>query len=148
MTSTRVVRLFLIVLLVTSGALILANRNGGGVLPAGASTAAAQDLEAEGFERILRQRDNGTFSKAGWNHYGPGYFELDARTGVLSSSGGMGLFWYAAQQYGDFVLDLEFMAEVAQKTPHSVRHSANSIISLHRDLHGQVALCSGIDHTQ
>ncbi|HJO29100.1 MAG TPA: DUF1080 domain-containing protein [Acidobacteriota bacterium] len=72
----------------------------------------AQNLEAEGFERILKQNRNGTFSKAGWNHYGPGYFELDRNTGVLSSSGGMGLFWYAAEEFANFVLDLEFMTEV------------------------------------
>ena len=71
-----------------------------------------QNLEAEGFERILRQRRNGTFSKAGWNHYGPGYFELDEETGILSSSGGMGLFWYAVEEFGDFILDLEFKTEV------------------------------------
>ncbi len=72
-----------------------------------------QSPEEEGFERILQQRRNGTFTKAGWNHYGPGYFELDPSTGVLASSGGMGLMWYAAAQYGDFILDLEFMTEVA-----------------------------------
>lgn len=77
-----------------------------------APAAHIEDLEAEGFERILRQRRNGTFTKAGWNHYGPGYFELDERTGVLASRGGMGLMWYAAQEYGDFALDLEFMTEV------------------------------------
>jgi hypothetical protein len=71
-----------------------------------------QNLEAEGFKRILRQGRNGTFSKAGWNHYGPGYFELDENTGILSSYGGMGLLWYAAEEFGDFVLDLEFMIEV------------------------------------
>jgi hypothetical protein len=74
--------------------------------------ATAQELEAQGYERILRQRRNGTFSKAGWNHYGPGYFELDEETGVLASHGGMGLFWYAVEEYGDFVLELDFMTEV------------------------------------
>jgi len=77
-----------------------------------AVTGTQQSLEDQGYERILRQRRNGRFSKAGWNHYGPGYFELDEETGVLASSGGMGLFWYSAQEYGDFVLDLEFMTEV------------------------------------
>jgi hypothetical protein len=72
----------------------------------------SQSLEDEGFERILRQRDNGRFNKSGWNHYGPGYFELDTQTGVLASRGGMGLMWYAAEEYGDFILDLEFMTEV------------------------------------
>jgi hypothetical protein len=60
-----------------------------------------------GFERILRL-ENGRYTKHGWNHYGPGYFDLDPTTGVLTTHGGMGLFWYAAQEYGDFVLELEF----------------------------------------
>jgi hypothetical protein len=61
----------------------------------------------DGFEQILKQHD-GRYSKHGWNHYGPGYFDLDPESGVLTSHGGMGLFWYAVKQYGDFVLDLEF----------------------------------------
>jgi hypothetical protein len=65
----------------------------------------AQDRE--GFEQILVE-SNGRYSKHGWNQYGPGYFDLDPETGVLTSHGGMGLFWYAAKEYGDFVLDLEF----------------------------------------
>lgn len=69
------------------------------------------ELEGQGYERILRQR-RGRFSKAGWNHYGPGYFELDAETGVLASSGGMGLLWYAAEEYADFVVELDYMTEV------------------------------------
>jgi hypothetical protein len=60
-----------------------------------------------GYEQILKSQ-NGRFTKHGWNHYGPGYFELDPETGVLTSHGGMGLFWYAAKEYGDFVLELEF----------------------------------------
>jgi len=60
-----------------------------------------------GFERILRLQ-NGRYSKHGWNHYGPGHFTLDRETGVLTAHGGMGLFWYAAEPYGDFVLELEF----------------------------------------
>ncbi len=60
-----------------------------------------------GYEQILRCDDNG-FNKHGWNHYGPGYFELDKTTGVITSSGGMGLFWYSAKKYGNFILDLEF----------------------------------------
>lgn len=61
-----------------------------------------------GYEQILGQ-SNGRYSKHGWNHYGPGYFVLDPQTGVLESHGGMGLLWYSAKQYGDFVLELEFM---------------------------------------
>ncbi len=63
-----------------------------------------------GYEQILGQR-NGRFHKHGWNHYGPGYFILNERTGVLKSQGGMGLLWYGARKYGDFVLDLEFRCE-------------------------------------
>ena len=61
------------------------------------------------FEQILKSHD-GVYTKAGWNHYGPGYFELDPETGILKSHGGMGLFWYSVLEYGDFVLELEFMA--------------------------------------
>jgi hypothetical protein len=59
------------------------------------------------FEQLLQPQD-GEYSKHGWNHYGPGYFALDPTTGVLTSHGGMGLFWYAAKEYGDFVLELEY----------------------------------------
>jgi len=55
----------------------------------------------------------GRYTKAGWNHYGPGYFELDRETGVLTSHGGMGLFWYSVQEYSDFELELEFMCSAA-----------------------------------
>jgi hypothetical protein len=61
-----------------------------------------------GYEQILKSHD-GRYSKHGWNHYGPGFFELDSETGVLKSHGGMGLFWYAAKEYGDFILEIEFM---------------------------------------
>jgi sugar phosphate isomerase/epimerase len=60
-----------------------------------------------GYEEILGQW-NGYYHKHGWNHYGPGYFELDEKTGVLTSSGGMGLMWYSAKMYDDFVLDIEY----------------------------------------
>lgn len=60
-----------------------------------------------GFEEILGYYGDG-YDKHGWNHYGPGYFELDEKSGVLTSNGGMGLFWYSAKKYGDFILDLEF----------------------------------------
>jgi len=61
----------------------------------------------EGFEQLLKSWD-GRYHKGGWNHYGPGYFELDAETGVLTSHGGMGLFWYSVKEYSDFVLELDF----------------------------------------
>jgi hypothetical protein len=79
-----------------------------GVMPMSANCVAQEGGGAPpGFERILRL-DNGRYSKHGWNHYGPGYFDLDPETGVLTAHGGMGLLWYAAREYGDFVLELEF----------------------------------------
>ncbi len=61
----------------------------------------------KGYEEILA-RSNGRYSKHGWNHYGPGYFILDEKTGILKSQGGMGLFWYARKAYKDFILELDF----------------------------------------
>ncbi len=51
------------------------------------------------------------YTKHGWNQYGPGYFVLDKENGVISSNGGMGLFWYSAKKFGDFTLDLEYKCE-------------------------------------
>jgi hypothetical protein len=75
----------------------------------GVPACAAQEAPAvkPGFEQILKQ-SNGRYEKHGWNHYGPGYFDLDPETGILTSHGGMGLFWYAVKEYGDFVLELEY----------------------------------------
>jgi len=61
----------------------------------------------EEYEEILK-RNNDRYSKHGWNHYGPGYFELDEKTGILKGQGGMGLFWYSVKKYKDFILDLEY----------------------------------------
>jgi hypothetical protein len=72
-----------------------------------ASSQGMSGQDREGYEQILKSGD-GRYTKHGWNHYGPGYFELDAETGVLTSHGGMGLFWYSAKEYEDFVLELEF----------------------------------------
>ncbi|MFC2158952.1 TIM barrel protein, partial [Acidobacteriota bacterium] len=49
-----------------------------------------------------------SYNKHGWNHYGPGFFELNADTGVLKGNGGMGLFWYSVKKYKDFILELDF----------------------------------------
>jgi sugar phosphate isomerase/epimerase len=62
----------------------------------------------EGYEELLK-RAGFLYEKHGWNHYGPGYFELDGRTGVLKSQGGMGLLWYSAKKFRDFVLELDYM---------------------------------------
>ncbi|MDH3497523.1 MAG: DUF1080 domain-containing protein [Gemmatimonadota bacterium] len=76
------------------------------VAPGTASCQRTVELKP-GYEQILRQV-NGRYTKHGWNHYGPGYFDLDPETGVLTARGGMGLFWHAGKAYGDFVLELEF----------------------------------------
>lgn len=64
----------------------------------------AQD---DGFVSLLPMAD-GAYSNEGWQHFGPGGFDFDPATGELQSHGGMGLHWYAAQMYSDFVLELEF----------------------------------------
>jgi hypothetical protein len=61
----------------------------------------------EDFKEILSWRD-GKCSKHGWNHYGPGNFILDEKTGILKSQGSMGLLWYSRKIFDDFVLELEF----------------------------------------
>ena len=61
----------------------------------------------EDYKQILKS-SNGKFNKHGWNHYGPGYFIIDEKTGVLKSQGGMGLFWFSEKKYKDFTLLLDF----------------------------------------
>lgn len=63
-----------------------------------------------GYERILRC-DGGLYNKHGWNHYGPGYFVLDQKTGVLTGQGGMGLFWFSEKKYGNFILELDYRCD-------------------------------------
>lgn len=70
----------------------------------------------EGYEQLLG-RSAGRYDKHGWNHYGPGYFELDEATGVLKSQGGMGLLWYSRKMFKDFILELDF--KCAQKNTNS-----------------------------
>ena len=55
----------------------------------------------EGYEQIFKKE------KHGWNHYGPGYFEVDSK-GILKGQGGMGLLWYSAKKYRDFILECDF----------------------------------------
>jgi sugar phosphate isomerase/epimerase len=62
------------------------------------------------YDQILSW-SRGRYSKRGWNHYGPGYFVLDEREGVLKSQGGMGLFWYSVRKFKDFILELDFRCE-------------------------------------
>jgi len=70
----------------------------------------------EDYEQLL-SRDRGVYEKHGWNHYGPGYFELDSKTGILKSQGGMGLLWYSRKKFKDFILELDF--KCAQKDTNS-----------------------------
>lgn len=46
----------------------------------------------------LLPRSRGRYSKHGWNHYGPGYFELDEKTGILKSQGGDGTLLVQRQE--------------------------------------------------
>lgn len=67
----------------------------------------------EGLEQILATKD-GKYVTDGWKHQGPGDFELDPATGVLTSHGGMGLFWYSKREFSDFVLELDFKCTDAE----------------------------------
>jgi hypothetical protein len=67
-------------------------------------------------QRLLVMKDN-RYVLDGWQHQGPGGFTLDEKAGVLKSHGGMGLLYYAAKQYGDFTLELDFRC--ADKTTNS-----------------------------
>lgn len=60
----------------------------------------------DGYTQILR-KSGGRYEKHGWNHYGPGYFEIDPKTGVLKGQGGMGLLWFG-KAYKDFILECDF----------------------------------------
>ena len=48
-------------------------------------------------------------STDGWKMAGPGEFVLE--DGTLKATGGMGLLWYAGEEFEDFALQLEFMVE-------------------------------------
>lgn len=80
--------------------------------PASAKTPAPPAApQEEGYTYLLAKGDNGLYNKGGWNHYGPGYFELDRQAGVLTAHEGMGLFWYSAKMYKDFVLEMDFLCD-------------------------------------
>ncbi|MFK5956654.1 MAG: DUF1080 domain-containing protein, partial [Planctomycetota bacterium] len=44
---------------------------------------------------------------SGWRMCGPGEFVVEG--GVLKTTGGMGMLWYAAEDFEDFDLELEWM---------------------------------------
>jgi sugar phosphate isomerase/epimerase len=50
----------------------------------------------------------GGFNLHGWNHYGPGCFLIDSKTGVLTGQDGMGLLWFSEKKFRDFVLELDY----------------------------------------
>ena len=66
--------------------------------------------------RVRQERDlfpglrsaSSSRDKHGWNHYGPGLFRSRRRKGVLKGQGGMGLLWYSAKKYKDFILECDF----------------------------------------
>jgi sugar phosphate isomerase/epimerase len=59
----------------------------------------------------LLSRSGGKYGLHGWNHYGPGYFTLDEKTGELTGYGGMGLLWYSARKFADFILELDYRCD-------------------------------------
>ncbi len=77
------------------------------------SARAAAPSQEDGFVDLLQRHANGTYHKGGWNHYGPGHFELDVDSGELASHGGMGLFWHTTE-FSDFELRLEFKTSLEE----------------------------------
>jgi hypothetical protein len=76
-----------------------AGSGGAGVEPASPSVRAQETLV------LLDGR--GT---QGWEHVGPGRF-VPQPDGSIRSEGGMGLFFYGARPFRDFVMELDFLAE-------------------------------------
>ncbi|MEE2783317.1 MAG: ThuA domain-containing protein [Pseudomonadota bacterium] len=60
---------------------------------------------------VLYDGRDGGGSLDGWKMLGPGNFIVD-RDGSLKSQGGMGLFYYAEQDYEDFELEVEWKVSV------------------------------------
>ncbi len=70
----------------------------------GGLSCAPRATDDTGFIPLLSQE-----SLSHWRQCGPGRFVV--KDGVATSEGGMGLWWYSAQQFGDFVLQGEFIQE-------------------------------------
>jgi type 1 glutamine amidotransferase len=68
--------------------------------------ATGRDVDVEGYRPLL-DRDRAP----GWKQAGPGGFRVEE--GVATPHGGMGLWWFAARPFENFVLGLEFL----QKEP-------------------------------
>ncbi|HPG40953.1 MAG TPA: DUF1080 domain-containing protein [bacterium] len=66
----------------------------------------------DGYIKLIKQNDKGEYNQHGWNHYGPGYFTLDKKTGVLTGYEGMGLYWFSEKKFKNFILELDYMTEL------------------------------------
>jgi hypothetical protein len=60
---------------------------------------------------LLEKDAQGNFTTSGWSQHGNGSFLIDPATGVLTSSGGSGVFWYGKRKFADFELELEYMCD-------------------------------------
>lgn len=61
----------------------------------------------DGAEEGWKQLFDGTGTD-GWKQAGPGSFVLDEDEGTLTSTGGMGLLWYEAEEFGAYSLKLDW----------------------------------------
>lgn len=75
-------------------------------VPFGASAQPMPRLE-KGFTRIFNGKD-----LEGWKQCGPGELKV-LSDGSLLATGGMGMLWYAKEQYKDFVLKVDWKAREA-----------------------------------
>jgi hypothetical protein len=76
------------------------------LLPATVLLAAACQVPPRAAETLVLW-DGGPLT--GWKMAGPGTFVVE--DGAIRAAGGMGLLWYAAEEFGDFRLELEWMVE-------------------------------------
>jgi sugar phosphate isomerase/epimerase len=60
----------------------------------------------KGYEPLVKRW--GSYNLHGWNHYGPGYFLVDPKSGELTTQDGMGLLWFSGRKFRDFVLELDY----------------------------------------
>ncbi|WP_028662803.1 ThuA domain-containing protein [Saccharomonospora halophila] len=70
-------------------------------------TAAKSDIGKKGDSGYEHLFDGTAGSLEGWRQAPSGHFEITDE-GSLRSSGGMGMLWYAAEEFGDFSLKLKF----------------------------------------
>ncbi len=84
-----------------------------GVLAACSEPSQGGDADAGGEtqdeSKVLTLWDGGELD--GWSQAGPGEFVLV--DGALKTTGGMGMLWYSAEAFDDFILELEWKVEEA-----------------------------------